>query len=116
MLLITSSDLVDINFRLKILNTHDINSFSLDGKYIYITRGLIYYCQNEAQLAGIIANEISHLLLGNITKIYTRNNKEDLFTKIKSSTELSEINKIINFFLPRIFLNIQKFRKIMLTR
>ena len=111
MLLITSSDLVDINFRLKILNTHDINSFSLHGKYIYITRGLIYYCQNEAQLAGIIANEISHLLLGNITKIYTRNNKEDLFTKIKSSTELSEINKIINFFSSSYFLKYSKIQE-----
>ena len=49
------------NLLFTILDTPIVNAFALPGGYIYLTRGLIYLCQNEAQLAGVIAHEIGHI-------------------------------------------------------
>jgi predicted Zn-dependent protease len=48
-----------------------VNAFALPGGYIYLTRGLIYLCQNEAQLAGVIAHEIGHVTGRHSAKRYT---------------------------------------------
>ncbi len=111
MLLITSGNIKNINIKVKILNTPVINSFSFPGDYIYITRGIIFYCQNEAQFAGIIANEISHLLLGYVPKIFAKNIKEDLLAKVKLSTELSDMNRIKNFYSSPYFLKYSKIQE-----
>ena len=44
----------------------------MPGGYIYLTRGLIYLCQNEAQLAGVIAHEIGHITARHTAKRYTK--------------------------------------------
>ncbi len=38
-----------------------INAFAILGGHIFIYTGMIKFCDNEAQLAGIIAHEISHV-------------------------------------------------------
>ncbi|MBI4458599.1 MAG: M48 family metalloprotease [Acidobacteria bacterium] len=43
-----------------VLNSKEINAFALPGGFLFINRGLILEAQNEAQLAGVIAHEISH--------------------------------------------------------
>lgn len=50
-------------WRFRVVDTKDINAFALPGGFIYVNRGLIETCQNEAQLAGVIAHEISHVEL-----------------------------------------------------
>ena len=38
-----------------------VNAFALPGGYIYVTRGLMAYMNNETQLAGVVAHEIGHV-------------------------------------------------------
>jgi beta-barrel assembly-enhancing protease len=45
----------------KVLNSSDINAFSLPGGFIYVNRGLIEAADNEAELAGVIAHEVAHI-------------------------------------------------------
>src|SRR5438132_6020004 len=47
----------------KVVNSRDINAFALPGGYIYVNRGAIEAAQNEAQLAGVMAHELSHVAL-----------------------------------------------------
>ena len=70
--LVSTSELPDKEFTFTILNTPIINAFALPGGYIYLTRGLIYLCQNEAQLAGVIAHEIGHITARHTAKRYTK--------------------------------------------
>ena len=70
--LVSTSELPDKEFKFTILNTPIINAFALPGGYIYLTRGLIYLCQNEAQLAGVIAHEIGHITARHTAKRYTK--------------------------------------------
>ena len=50
-------------YQFKAVNDRDINAFALPGGFLYINRGIIEAADNEAQLAGVIAHEISHVAL-----------------------------------------------------
>src|SRR5262245_57565468 len=43
-----------------IVDTPAVNAFALPGGFVYITRGILPYLDNEAQLAGVLAHEIGH--------------------------------------------------------
>ena len=47
----------------KAVNDRSINAFALPGGPIYINRGVIETADNEAQLAGVMAHEASHVAL-----------------------------------------------------
>lgn len=68
-----TSELPNLKFTFTILDTHIVNAFALPGGYIYITRGLIAICQNEAQLAGVIAHEIAHVTARHSARRYSKN-------------------------------------------
>ena len=44
------------------LDSPVVNAFALPGGYIYVTRGLLSYLENEAQLAVVLGHEIGHVL------------------------------------------------------
>jgi hypothetical protein len=50
-------------YQFKVVNDKAINAFALPGGLIYINRGAIEAADNEAQIAGVIAHEISHVVL-----------------------------------------------------
>lgn len=45
----------------KVINSTEINAFSLPGGFLYVNRGLIEAAENEAELAGVIAHEVAHI-------------------------------------------------------
>ena len=49
-------------WRFSVLDTDDINAFAVPGGCIFITRGLLARMKSEAELAGVLAHEISHVL------------------------------------------------------
>lgn len=50
-------------YTFKLVNQSDINAFALPGGPIYINRGTIESAANEAELAGVVAHEIAHVVL-----------------------------------------------------
>lgn len=50
-------------FTFKVLNVAEINAFALPGGPTYINRGTIEAAKNEAELAGVMAHELSHVVL-----------------------------------------------------
>ena len=56
----------------KIIDTDDINIFSLPGGFIYVDKGLITSLESEAQLAGLMAHEIAHVAARHATHALTR--------------------------------------------
>ena len=44
-------------------NDHEINAFAIPGGHVYITTGLLKELRSEAELAAILAHEISHVSL-----------------------------------------------------
>jgi len=52
----------DLTWRFGVLDTDSLNAFAAPGGYVFITRGLLLNMRNEAELAGVLSHEISHVL------------------------------------------------------
>ena len=52
----------DLPWRFGVLEALQLNAFATPGGYIFITRGLLERMKSEAELAGVLAHEISHVL------------------------------------------------------
>ncbi len=50
-------------YQFKAVNDMSINAFALPGGFMYVNRGAIQAAENESQLAGVMAHEISHVAL-----------------------------------------------------
>lgn len=49
-----------------------INAFALPGGFIYLTRGILPFLDNEAELAGVLGHEIGHVTARHSAQQYTR--------------------------------------------
>jgi predicted Zn-dependent protease len=52
----------DLPWMFGVLDDNDVNAFAAPGGYVFITRGLLVRMNSEAELAGVLAHEISHVL------------------------------------------------------
>jgi len=53
----------DITYVFGILDSPEINAFSGPNGYVFITKGALKNMQDEAELAGVLAHEESHVIL-----------------------------------------------------
>jgi hypothetical protein len=63
---------VEYPFEFHCVNDKAINAFALPGGYVFINRGAIEAADNEAQLAGVMAHELSHVALRHGTNQATK--------------------------------------------
>jgi predicted Zn-dependent protease len=47
-------------YHFKVLDTPVVNAFAVPGGYVYVTRGILAYMNDEAELAGVIGHELGH--------------------------------------------------------
>jgi predicted Zn-dependent protease len=52
----------DLPWQFGIIESETVNAFAAPGGYIFVTRGLVERCNSEAELAGVLAHEISHVV------------------------------------------------------
>ena len=52
----------DLAWHFGVLDTDSVNAFAAPGGYVFITRGLLLRMRSEAELAGVLAHEIGHVL------------------------------------------------------
>lgn len=52
----------DLPWRFGVLDNENVNAFAVPGGAIFITNGLLKKLQNEAELAGVLAHEIAHVV------------------------------------------------------
>jgi predicted Zn-dependent protease len=48
-------------YRFIILDSDEVNAFAAPGGLIFITRGMLRACENEDQLAAVLAHEVAHV-------------------------------------------------------
>lgn len=56
------SERPDLPWRFAVIDTASINAFAAPGGYVMLTRGLYDILDSEAQLAGVLAHEIGHVV------------------------------------------------------
>lgn len=55
-----------------VLNSKEINAFALPGGFVFIERGILEAVDDESQLAGVIAHEMSHAVARHGHKLMTK--------------------------------------------
>lgn len=61
-----------VPFTIKVIDSDEINAFALPGGFFYINSGLILAADEEAELAGVMAHEIAHVIARHATKQQTK--------------------------------------------
>lgn len=56
------SDRPTLSWRFAVVDSDDIDAFAAPGGYVFITRGLLLHMHNEAELAGVLGHEITHVV------------------------------------------------------
>jgi predicted Zn-dependent protease len=67
-----------------IVDSPAINAFALPGGYVYVTRGLLAYLDDESELAGVLGHEIGHVTARHAAQAYTRQAQASLGLTILS--------------------------------
>ena len=57
-----------VPFKIKVVDTDEVNAFALPGGFFYVNKGLILEAETEAELAGVMAHEISHVAARHATE------------------------------------------------
>jgi len=69
--LVRNSD-ARVPFTIKVIDSDQVNAFALPGGFFYVNSGLILRAQEESELAGVMAHEISHVTARHGTKQATK--------------------------------------------
>jgi predicted Zn-dependent protease len=51
------------HYKFVVVDSKETNAFALPGGYVFVNSGAIESAQNEGELAGVLAHEISHIVL-----------------------------------------------------
>src|SRR5271165_5219182 len=71
--LVRNSD-AQVPFTIKVIDSDEVNAFALPGGFFYVNSGLILAADEEAELAGVMAHEISHVAARHGMRQMTRGN------------------------------------------
>ena len=77
--LVRNSD-AQVPFTIKVIDSDEINAFALPGGFFYVNSGLILAADEEAELAGVMAHEISHVCARHGMRQMTRANWANIGT------------------------------------
>ncbi|QHN03715.1 M48 family metalloprotease [Granulicella sp. WH15] len=71
--LVKNSD-AKVPFTIKVIDSDEVNAMALPGGFFYVNSGLILACDEEAELAGVMAHEISHVVAHHAAREMTKMN------------------------------------------
>ncbi len=79
-------------WRFGVLDTRTVNAFAAPGGHVFITRGLFVLLESEAELAGVLAHEIGHVLEKHHLQALQKSTRGEVFKDlmVKSSEKNRE--------------------------
>jgi predicted Zn-dependent protease len=61
-----------LEWHFTVVDSPVVNAFAIPGGYVYLTRGILAYLGNEAELAGVMGHEIGHVTARHSVRQITR--------------------------------------------
>jgi len=77
--LVKNSD-AKVPFTIKVIDSDEINAMALPGGFFYVNSGLIMNCDEESELAGVMAHEISHVVAHHAARQQTKGYMAEIAT------------------------------------
>jgi len=62
----------NLAYNVQVLDSPVVNAFAVPGGYVYLTRGILAYLNDEAELAGVVAHEIGHIAARHSAQQYSK--------------------------------------------
>ena len=62
----------NLAYNIQVLDSPVVNAFAVPGGYVYLTRGILAYLNDEAELAGVVAHEIGHIAARHSAQQYSK--------------------------------------------
>lgn len=72
-----SSTRPNLDWQFIVLDTDGVNAFAAPGGFIHVTRGLLGMMKNEAQLAGVLGHEVTHVSAQHTINAIKRNKRAE---------------------------------------
>jgi predicted Zn-dependent protease len=66
------SERPELPWQFLVVDQPAVNAFAVPGGFIYVTRGILPFLDNEAELAGVLGHEIGHITARHSAQQYTR--------------------------------------------
>lgn len=79
------SDRPDLPWTFGVLDTPDLNAFAIPGGYVFVTSGLLANLNSEAELATVLAHEISHITERHHLQQLERDNTMNLLSNLTTA-------------------------------
>jgi predicted Zn-dependent protease len=76
----------DLPWQFGVLDDNDVNAFAAPGGYVFITKGLLSNMNSEAELAGVLAHEISHVLRKHHLQALKKGARTELLSSLANDT------------------------------
>jgi predicted Zn-dependent protease len=98
----SQSERKNLIWRFGVIDSKGINAFAAPGGYIVMTMGLYSLLENEAQLAGVLAHEIAHVVKKHHLNALQKTSKRNFWSKIGSQVLVEDdedreaVNKLVN--------------------
>ncbi len=97
-------------FSFKVLDSPVINAFAVPGGFVYLTRGILAYLNDEAELAGVMGHEIGHVTARHTAKQYSKAMVASLGLEIGQglSSEFRKYAPYVEFGVGMLFLKFSR--------
>lgn len=91
----------NLPWKFGVLDDDDINAFAAPGGYIFVTKGLLAQMKSEAELAGVLAHEMSHVLRKHYLQALKKGARTALMTEFAGKTMQTQgvdpaLTKLVN--------------------
>ena len=98
----SQSERKGLPWKFGVIDSNGINAFAAPGGYVVITIGLYNLLDNEAQLAGVLAHEISHVVEKHHLNALQKNRQVNILGKLgslaleKDGKDIEAANALVN--------------------
>ncbi len=65
-----------IEYHFAVLDSDWVNAYSTPGGYVFVTRGALALCDDESELAGVLAHEVGHITGQHVVNIIEKDRKK----------------------------------------
>jgi predicted Zn-dependent protease len=73
-----------------VLESDGVNAFAAPGGFVHITRGALALCENEAELAGVLGHEITHITAKHTINAIKKSKRVGALTEAATRSNLLE--------------------------
>jgi predicted Zn-dependent protease len=100
----------ELDWHFTVVDSPVVNAFALPGGYVYLTRGILAYINNEAELAAVMGHEIGHVTARHTVRQMTRTQLTQIGIGVGSvvSPTFGQLGNMSNHALGLLFLRFSR--------